>query len=428
MGMQLDLKEYPIGPRIIIEKSSSCARPLEEGVFRLQLKRVRIPILSLLLIGFSLFLKNAVGELGFGSRIPSGKIDLCGVTLSKSAAHKKVSDSHPASSPSRVPTYEEIAPDLRRAQENWNAPFFTDPAQHVPRHWAYLVHAVPENSRTALSADGFGTETLVPRGSNPALADIELFKQPGRIDEKTFVSASVISHNDDGPPELNKTQTYSATGFILGFKPSNVIAGAAFDMATDHTLLGPLSPSEVLQKVAQYFVFGGRNRGGGLPSPTEIVRNTRGYIHSEVVLLGQSPAGDNLACTGIFVRTDSRGRPLATETRVLEIEELHRRTGLPIIKIPIEDAGDFKDMPPTFTTFSDRVNPIIVLQKDGVRHQLEFVPPNAEGGPTWNYTTYSNGKAVTSRAYFRDCLSELRKEAPSNERLYGLLKAVHLLQ
>lgn len=183
----------------------------------------------------------------------------------------------------------------------WDPIFFSNPRQHDPKQFKYIVHGVPR---------------------------IEYFEKiisENRLATMTTLSMSVVSQE--------RTPTFAPFGFIVETPKNNIFAATYRDMTSDH------SETNVEATVENEFVRFARSNGGkAIATPDEVIARTRKYYqmidHNEIYAVGTNPKGDQLKITGVFYKTDSLGYPLMSEEIMSKLRSISRKHDLPLVGIP----------------------------------------------------------------------------------------------
>lgn len=170
----------------------------------------------------------------------------------------------------------------------------TDPDQHNPDNFRYLVHAF--NPFSLFNAIYTSKET---DASNDEVRrqSIDLRIRPEDIDERVSVSMSLI--------ENGRTATYGSGGIIVQAPESSIVL-------TSPTDAGAINSNK------ERLVAQGQSRG--LLSPDQLLERGSPRTYNEVVALGRS----GLRAVGFFYKVDSRKNLLILVWRriclVLDIE------------------------------------------------------------------------------------------------------------
>ncbi len=182
----------------------------------------------------------------------------------------------------------------------------TDPSQHNPDNFRYLVHAF--NPFSLFNAIYISKKT---GASNDEVRrqSIDLRIRPEEIDERASVSMSLI--------ENGHTATYGSSGIIVQAPESSIV----FTSPTD---------AGVINSNKERLVARGQSRG--LLSPDQLLEHGSPHTYNEVVALGRS----GLRAVGLFYKVDSRKKPVDSD-QAANMLGLGRRTGLPVVEIPKEN-------------------------------------------------------------------------------------------
>ena len=186
----------------------------------------------------------------------------------------------------------------------------TDPDQHNPDNFRYLVHAFnPCAIGNALILNNLVTQDEGTVTDEVGDQSIDVFKEPERIDERVSLSMSLI--------DQDHTATWGGAGIIVAAPESSVVLTSPTDAG-------------VLNSYRDRLITQGQSRG--ILSPDEILKRSSPSIHNEIVALGQS----GLKAVGFFYKVDSRKKPVDSDLAA-NMLGLGRRTGLPVVEIPKEN-------------------------------------------------------------------------------------------
>lgn len=182
----------------------------------------------------------------------------------------------------------------------------TDPSQHNPDNFRYLVHAF--NPFSLVNAIYISKKT---GASNDEVRrqSIDLQIRPEDIDERVSVSMSLI--------ENGRTATYGSGGIIVQAPESSVVLTSPTDAG-------------VLNSYRDRLITQGQSRG--LLSPDQLLECSSPHTYNEVIALGRS----GLRAVGFFYKVDSRKKPVDSDLAA-NMLGLGRRTGLPVVEIPKEN-------------------------------------------------------------------------------------------
>lgn len=151
----------------------------------------------------------------------------------------------------------------------------TDPSQHNPDNFRYLVHAF--NPFSLFNAIYISKKT---GASNDEVRrqSIDLQIRPEEIDERVSVSMSLI--------ENGHTATYGSSGIIVQAPESSIVFTSPTEAGVINSNKGRL-------------VARGQSRG--LLSPDQLLERGSPHTYNEVVALGRS----GLRAVGLFYKVDS---------------------------------------------------------------------------------------------------------------------------
>ena len=182
----------------------------------------------------------------------------------------------------------------------------TDPNQHNPDNFRYLVHAFnPFSLFNAIYTSGKtgASDDEVRRQS------IDLRIRPEDIDERVSVSMSLIKNGH--------TATYGSSGIIVQAPESSIVLTSPTDAGAINSNKG-------------YLVAQGQSKG--LLSPDQLFERSSSRTYNEVVALGRS----GLRAVGFFYKVDSRKKPIDADLAA-DMRGLGYRTGLPVVEISEEN-------------------------------------------------------------------------------------------
>lgn len=152
----------------------------------------------------------------------------------------------------------------------------TDPSQHNPDNFRYLVHAF--NPFSLLNAI-YTSEKTGASDDEARRQSINLRIRPEDIDERVSVSMSLIKNGH--------TATYGSSGIIVQAPESSIVLTSPTDAGAINSNKGYL--------VAQ-------DQSKGLLSPDQLFERSSSRTYNEVVALGRS----GLRAVGFFYKVDSR--------------------------------------------------------------------------------------------------------------------------
>ncbi|HEX3658372.1 MAG TPA: hypothetical protein VHV55_21460 [Pirellulales bacterium] len=263
----------------------------------------------------------------------------------------------------------EIDAVLRVERAKWGNTTFTDPAAHNPNKFCYLVSGQTETAEIV--------EYREATVKNPALI------------ENAVISASVITQDN--------CNLWSPSGFILSAPEECIGAGFKGDMAVRNAASRGHELEKYRELLRLYLGEPG-SEGRGLPEASSVVRPVG---HNEVMVLGRT-FGKITTVAAIYVLSDDtaktdmeatpaalgdkiasfqRGstitdvigtRPLVTERRMKQYQDLYTNLRLPILPIPATAAKSLgQKMSDLYTDMGDDGRSLFPIPKNAVAHGSE---------------------------------------------------------
>ncbi|HEY5311204.1 MAG TPA: hypothetical protein VIK18_01750 [Pirellulales bacterium] len=260
----------------------------------------------------------------------------------------------------------EIDSVLAVERAKWGNTTFTDPAKHNPNKFCYLISAQTETEEIVAHREG-------------------TIKNPDLI-ANAIISASVITHDN--------CNLWSPSGFILSAPEACIGSGHKGDMGVRNAA----SRGHDLEKYRELLrVYLGESgvAGMGLPDASSVLRPIG---HNEVLVLGRS-FGRITSVAAIFVMSDETGKvnmqakpanmgdkvssfqkgstmievvelkPIVTDRRMKQYQDLYTNMGLPILPIPASAAKSLgQDMSDLYTDMKDGARALFPLPKSAVLH------------------------------------------------------------
>lgn len=187
----------------------------------------------------------------------------------------------------------------------------TDPSQHNPDNFRYLVHAFNPHARLSaifLQSIIQDKETAVKDGQGDQ--SIDIFREPERIDGRVSLSMSLI--------DQNHSATWGNSGIIVQAPESSVVLTSPTDAG-------------VLNSYRNHLI--GQGQSMGILSPDDILERSSPDRHNEIVALGCS----GLRAVGFFYKVNSQKKPIDPDS-VGAMCRLGNRMGLPVVEIYKENA------------------------------------------------------------------------------------------
>lgn len=232
-------------------------------------------------------------------------------------------------------------------RDQWASGHFTDPAQHDPAKYQYIINAIAEY-------DGPGE--ITPSYITEALND------PGKI-QNALLSLSVIT-NVANP-------TWAASGYVLNVPKENIYSAKASDQGVQN-YVSAQHESFIYRELVRLFM------ANGLPLPKEVMQgmkrhyeNQQFYEQNEIAAMGLNRVtGKGVEATAIFVITNKgetdpmkpitlyqevgktkqdgtmkrlvKPVPGVSAARMKQYVETAKKYNLPIIALPLADTTQFK--------------------------------------------------------------------------------------
>ncbi len=190
----------------------------------------------------------------------------------------------------------------------------TDPKEHDPKKFRYLVHAfnpfaTASQPLAAISAEISGAYKVDKSQGDQS---VNLFDQPERLAERVSLSMSLIDQEHTG--------TWGEGGIIVESPDENIVITSPTDTGS-HS-----SSKEFLEKQVQ-----DQLRLSG----EQLLKSTSDGIYNEVVAFAKSESGKTLRLKGFFIKVDKRGQPI--DSVIAEKMRQHaRRLNLPILEIQVK--------------------------------------------------------------------------------------------
>lgn len=258
---------------------------------------------------------------------------------------------------------EEIAEALERPasgmEENWNNTT-TDPSQHNPKSFRYIVHAVQDPMLRAYR-DLMSIQMQLDSGiqTDPG-RNIDLLRAPDRVPEKPLISASFI--------DQDHRATWGRVGFILEVPPVNIISTNTQDVGSPFY--------QGLDWVRQ------KLRARSLMSPNALLAGTVPTDSNEVEITGTHP--DDLTkkvrIIGVFVKRLPSGRiPEVPNELLRQIQGVAYRLKVPIIEVE-EPVTPYQETEPEAIVYnlyglkSKGIPYTIAFNRGGVRYLVKLEP------------------------------------------------------
>lgn len=185
----------------------------------------------------------------------------------------------------------------------------TDPSEHDPKEFRYLVHALnPYAIMSALQAGIINDDLGVVVEDSWGDQSISLYEDPEKVAARISLSASLIDQDHVG--------TWGKAGLILEVPNTNIVHVSESDAGTNNSNL-----PELLAMATEL----------GDADPDALLARTAPSSYNEVVAVADVD-GNAVQLKGFFYKTTGSGRP--TDEVLTEQMVWHsKRLGLPLVKI-----------------------------------------------------------------------------------------------
>lgn len=190
----------------------------------------------------------------------------------------------------------------------------SDPKEHDPKKFRYLVHAfnpfaTASQPLAAISAELSGAYKVDKSEGDQS---INLFDQPERLSERVSLSMSLIDQEHTG--------TWGQGGIIVEAPEGNIVITSPTDTGS-HS-----SSKDFIRRQAQDQLH---------LSGEQLLQSTSDGIYNEVVAFAKSESGETVRLKGLFIKVDKRGQP--TDPVIAEKMKQHaRRLNLPLVEIQVQ--------------------------------------------------------------------------------------------
>jgi hypothetical protein len=218
----------------------------------------------------------------------------------------------------KLPTYaEHITRPILLQRNFWKPDFMTNPTLHNPNNYKYIVHGLLEDEVR-------NKHGLIHKDY------INVLENPNLISKKGIISASYINN------EINAS--YGKSGFILNVPEQNIFTSGPRDLGLPN-LNSPRINSSLAEKMLNETA-----RSNGLYTPRELTELNKKIFdledYNEIGIVGTTTNMSKVQVSGIFIKTDSSGRPLASPQRIEELTRVANKYHLPIIKLVEKSLND----------------------------------------------------------------------------------------
>lgn len=195
----------------------------------------------------------------------------------------------------------------------------SDPKEHDPEKFRYLVHAFNPLAKTSQSSVSILAKLSGAYKLDKSEGDqsINLFDHPERLGERVSLSMSLIDQEHTG--------TWEAGGIIVEAPEENIVITSPTDTGS-HS-----SSKDFLRRQAQ-----DQLRLSG----EQLLQSTSDGIYNEVVAFAKSESGETVRLKGFFIKVDKRGQP--TDPVIAGKMRQHAsRLNLPLVEIQVR--GPFEE-------------------------------------------------------------------------------------
>jgi len=185
----------------------------------------------------------------------------------------------------------------------------TDPIQHDPLQYRYLVHAInPFSSMKAQLITLYDARDGIKYDESWGDQKISMYDQPERIGERVSLSMSLI--------DQDHTATWGEAGLIVEAPEQNVVLTSSSDVGAHNNNL------DFLLKQAQ---------NHGVMSVDNLISSTSPHSYNEVVAVA-SRDGQQLQLKGFFYKSTKAGEPFNRQL-ASRMQAHASRLGLPVVAI-----------------------------------------------------------------------------------------------
>jgi hypothetical protein len=239
-------------------------------------------------------------------------------------------------------------PEVRKDFEAWGE--VTDPKQHDPSKFRYLVHAINPMATTSMGMVGAMVMKDEPTSVDEAEGDqtINLYSNPEKLGDRVALSSSLIDQEHHG--------TWGDVGLIYETPPENVLITSPQDVGAM-----VMSKKRLEEQALKHTKL----------TPEELLRQTYNSSYNEVVVLAKK--GDKkVRLKGFFYKATADGTP-KNEALYQTFRNHARRLDLPLI--PIEEPNPYAE---------NKIN----RSEDRFSVQYGGKLYNLEGSPDWRFKSY----------------------------------------
>lgn len=182
----------------------------------------------------------------------------------------------------------------------------TDPSQHDPTNFRYLVHAL--NPGAKMSAMRIAVDFSDHIDSSHGDQSINMYEQPERVAERVSLSMSLI--------DQDHTATWGRGGLIISAPEENIALTSRTDAGAHNN-----DKNFLLEQSVRH----------GVMSAEQLLASTSPQQYNEVVALADND-GSKLETIGFFYKVTSKGEPV--DLVIAQQMRMHaERLGLPVVEI-----------------------------------------------------------------------------------------------
>lgn len=185
----------------------------------------------------------------------------------------------------------------------------TDPTQHDPKQFRYLVHAInPFSQMNALQITLYDAKDGIEYDESWGDQKISMYEQPERVSERVSLSMSLV--------DQDHSATWGEAGLIVEAPEQNVVLTSSSDAGAHNNNLNFL-----LRQAQKHGVMSGDN----------LLRSTSPYSYNEVVAVANRD-GQQVQLKGFFYKATKAGEPYNKQLTV-RMQAHATRLGLPVLAI-----------------------------------------------------------------------------------------------
>lgn len=239
-------------------------------------------------------------------------------------------------------------PEGKREFEPWGD--VSDPRQHDPSKFRYLIHAINPMATSSMGMVGAMVARDEPRATLKEGGDqtINLFSQPERLDQRIALSCSVVDQDHHG--------TWGRAGLIVEAPQENVLITEPQDVGAI-----VMHKKSLLEQARKHHLL----------TANQLLQQTYSSSYNEVVVLANNE-GKKVVLAGFFYKTTEDGTPM-DEALYRKMSMHAHRLNLPLI--PVTEPNPYKE--DKITRTDERFS----VQFGGKLYTLQ-------GSPDWRFKAY----------------------------------------